>query len=157
LQRVWTSGTLERLKDAVGAGCNKNPVSKMVATGVPPHLVLANRMTDMQNGVDVLRNEIKSKLDDLPEALKQSMLQNFQVGGTVPITHLQVVDMLTNLQASINASIHEAIRAENTPVALAAIHVETSLNGERSDVGNYRSWTWNSRIHPVPQDFRFPK
>lgn len=41
LQYVWTSGILEKVKDSLGAGCNRNPTSKMFSTGVPPHLVLA--------------------------------------------------------------------------------------------------------------------
>jgi hypothetical protein len=77
----------------------------MTATGVPPHLVLANQIVDMQKGMDVIRGEVISKLDGLPEALKQSMLQNFNINGTVPITHLQVVEMMEKLQSSIQTTI----------------------------------------------------
>lgn len=49
LQRVWTSGILIRLKDKVGTGCSMNPISKLVAMSVPPHLVLANRTVTIEN------------------------------------------------------------------------------------------------------------
>ena len=72
----------------------------MFATGVPPHLVLANSIVGMQRELDVLRTDVITKLDNLPEALKQCMLQNFNVDGTIPITHVQVVDMLSELKTS---------------------------------------------------------
>ena len=84
LQNVWTSGILDKIKDQVGAGCNRNPVSKMFATGVPPHLVLANRIEEMQTGMNDLRIEIITRLVKLPEDLKASLLENFRVEGVLP-------------------------------------------------------------------------
>ena len=77
LQRIWTSGVLVRMKEMVGAGCNRNPVSKMTATGVPPHLVLAHSIVGLQEDVGLIKDCIVAKLEQLPEALKQTMLQNF--------------------------------------------------------------------------------
>ena len=85
LQRVWTSGVIDRLAPSVEAGCNRNAKSRMFATGVPSHLVLANSIVGLQRELDVLRTEVITKLN-LPEALKQCMLQNFNVEGTIPIT-----------------------------------------------------------------------
>ena len=78
----------------VGAGCNRNPISKLTATGVPPHLILANSMVDLRHDIGVMREEIISKLEQLPEALKHSMLENFQIEGTVPITRHEMQDMM---------------------------------------------------------------
>ena len=63
----------------VGAGCNRNPVSKMSATGIPPHLVIANRIVDLQKDMDSMKDQIIKKLAQLPEALKQAMLENFRL------------------------------------------------------------------------------
>ena len=159
LQRIWTGGILERLQDKVSAGCNRNPISKMFATGVPPHLVLANRMADMQKGMDSIRLEVISKLEALPEALKQSMLQNFQIDGTVPITHLQVVDMMESLRISIQNTVQSALLQNQIASSAPAATVLPVVNdtGTLSTITTYRTWTWNSRIHPVPIEFRFPK
>ena len=92
LQRVWTTGILSRLKDMVVTGCNRNPVSKMFATGFPPHLVLANRIVELENRVNSLdvnvREEItvgnidiKNVLRGLPEAIEDNMLSNFRIDG----------------------------------------------------------------------------
>lgn len=158
LQRVWTNGILERLQSKVVTGCNRNPISKMFATGVPPHLVLANRIFEMQGELVVMKETIIGKLDALPEALKQCMLQNFQVNGTIPITHLQVVEMMAGLQSSIQSSI-QAVFAQSQAGPSATVVVSPRGTGRGSQVKNasYTTWTWNSRIHPVPQNFRFPK
>jgi hypothetical protein len=155
LQTVWTSGILERLQDKVGAGCNRNPVSTMTATGVPPHLVLANQIVDMQKGMDVIRGEVISKLDGLPEALKRSMLQNFNINGTVPITHLQVVEMMEKLQSSIQTTIQAAL-IQNQSIATTE-PTDMSSTGSETEIPSYRTWTWGSKIHPIPKGFRFPK
>jgi hypothetical protein len=76
LQYVWTSGILDRVKDKIGAGCNRNPTSKMFATGVPPHLVHANRVAEMQTRIDVMREDIMRRMEMLPEELKISLLEN---------------------------------------------------------------------------------
>jgi hypothetical protein len=126
LQRVWTSGILDRLRDKVGAGCSRNAISRMSATGVPPHLVLANRIVDMQKGMDLIREEVITKLDGLPEALKQSMLQNFNINGTVPITHLQVVEMMEKLQLSNETTIQSALLQNQISNSAAAVPTNTS-------------------------------
>jgi hypothetical protein len=52
---------LLRLRDRVGAGCNRHSVNKMTATGVPPHLVLANSVVHLQHDMGVIREEIIAK------------------------------------------------------------------------------------------------
>ena len=42
--RVWTTGIMNDLSSKVLAGCGRNPISQMAATGIPPTLVLANQM-----------------------------------------------------------------------------------------------------------------
>ena len=91
---MWTRGVLIRLKDKVGAGCNRNPTSKLTATGVPPHLDLANSIVDLRHDICVIKEEIIAKLEQLPDALKSSMLENFQIEGTVPITRHEMHDMM---------------------------------------------------------------
>lgn len=159
LQRVWTSGVLERLTPNVEAGCNRNAKSRMFATGVPPHLVIANSIVGIQRELDVLRIDVLTKLENLPEASKQCMLQNFHVDGAIPITHVQVVDMLAGLKSSLETAFVSAIRRDRethpaVPVISAAVDV---IAGHASTSGNHHRWSWKGRFHPVPEDFRFPK
>ena len=92
----------------------------MTATIVPPHLVLANQIVDMQKGMDVIRAEIISKLDG------QNMLRNFIINGTVPITHLQVVKMVKKLQSSIQTTIQAALLQNQNNLRNIAVPTDTS-------------------------------
>lgn len=129
----------------------------MTATGVPPHLVLANQIVDMQKGMDVIRAEVISKLDGLPEALKQNMLQNFNINGTVPITHLQVVEMVEKLQSSIQTTIQSVLLQNQNNLTNIAMPADTSRTVLETTSSPYVTWTWGSRIHSIPESFRFPR
>jgi hypothetical protein len=157
LQRVWTSGVLLRLKDKVGAGCNRNPDSKMTATGVPPHLVLANSIVQLQQDMGVMRDGIIAKLEQLPEALKQSMLENFQIEGTVPITRHEMQEMMRlsidDLKKTIESSLH-SIASRSMPSGIVA-NAPTVLS-QTNEVTYYATWKWGERLHPVPENFEFP-
>ena len=159
LQRVWTSGVLIRLKDTVGAGCNRNPTSKLTATGVPPHLILANSIVDLRHDIGTMKEEIIEKLEQLPDALKHSMLENFQIEGTVPITRHEMQDMMKSsiddlkrtFETSLNclANRGQGVAEVATPGAQARPPVANEIN-------NYTLWNWNGRLHPVPEGFEFP-
>lgn len=58
IQRVWTSGIMKRLKDKVLSGCGRNEQSKMFATGIPPHIILANQIIILENRLDNFREQV---------------------------------------------------------------------------------------------------
>lgn len=159
IQRVWTSGILLRLKSSVGAGCNRNPVSRMTATGIPPHLVIANRILDLQQGMESMRDQIVAKLDEPPEALKQSILENFQIDGTVPITRHEMHEMMKtsidDLKSTIESSLRNLPQREKDTSTPSISGMTDSVNRIR-DIASYTSWSWNGHIHPVPENYEFP-
>ena len=142
LQRVWTSGTLLRLKDKVEAGCNRHPVSKMTATGVPPNLVIANRLVDLQNDLFTMKKQFILKLEQLPEALKHSMLENFQINGTVPITHYEMQNMMKtsidDLKTTIETFLRSLTLRDQGSSATVATAVVASPHQVR-DIAHYTS------------------
>lgn len=89
LQYVWTSGILDKVKDKVGVGCNRNPTRKMFATGVPPHLVLANRIGDLQRGIDIMREDIISRLEKGIGNQANHLGQNTRPRFSTPLTNGQ--------------------------------------------------------------------
>ena len=166
LQRVWTTGILSRLKDVVVTGCNRNSESEMFATGVPPHLVLANRIVELENRVDCLdvnvRQEvhagnidIKNVLQGLPEAIKNNMLLNFRIDGVIPITPHQIGEMMESMKAQILSAILQDRVVASVPDR--ATTQDTDTEGSNGTSGGYASWTWKSRIHPIPENFIFPR
>ena len=158
LQRVWTSGILVRLKDMVGAGCNRNPISKLTATGVPPHLILANSIVDLKLDIGIMREEIISKLEQLPEALKHSMLENFQIEGTVPITRHEMQDMMKSSIDDLKRTIETSLLSITHRGQDAAVLTPAGVNIREAqpDATNYTIWNWKGRLHPVPENFEFP-
>jgi hypothetical protein len=132
----------------VGAGCNRNHVSKMTATGDPPHLVLASSIVQLQQDMGVMREGKIAKLEQLPEALKQSMLENFQIEGTVPSTRHEMQDLKKTIENSL-----QSIASRSIPTALIT-HAPTA--GHENDVNHYATWNWGGRLHPVPEHFEFP-
>lgn len=144
----------------VGAGCNRNPVSKMTATGIPPHLVIANRIVDLQKDMESMKDQIIGKLEQLPEALKQSMLENFQIDGTVPITRHEMHEMMKtsidDLKNTIETSLRNLSVRDNSASSVPVIAGVTDEIDRERGIASYTSWTWNGLIHPVPENFEFP-
>ena len=104
---VWASGVLDRLINHVHTGIGRNTTIQMVATGIPPHILLANQMVKIEASIANLRHDIMGKLEQLPEEIKTTMLNNFAIGGVVPITQAEVQCMLTTLQISILEAIQQ--------------------------------------------------
>ena len=89
--RLWTSGIVDRLAPMVLSGSRRNSVSLLTATGIPPHILLANKIAKLDDKVDSLRLDLMTRLDSLPKELISTMLENFQINGVLPITHAQVL------------------------------------------------------------------
>ena len=150
---LWTSGILDRLASQVLAGNGRNSTSLLTATGIPPHILLANELAKVERKLEALRLDLMERLNQLPDEIKTVMLQNFQVNGALPITHSQVVTMISNLEQTIlNAmqqqQVHFAAQSTSSSTLPSA--------SEGRSGGGYRTWTWKNRFHYVPQDFNFP-
>ncbi len=72
--------------------------SNLIATGIPPHILLANEIKSINFQLTSKQDKILEKLDLLPESIKSTILDNFSVDGAIPITHDQVLSMLTDMK-----------------------------------------------------------
>jgi len=151
--RLWTSGIIERLSTLILVGTGRHPISLLTATGIPPHILLANEIAKVESKLESMKIDLMTRLDALPEELKTIMLENFQINGVLPITHGQVVSMISNLEQTILNAVQQQsqILAQQQQQQLTA----QTFNNIDANSG-YRTWTWNGRFHPVPQDFNFP-
>lgn len=111
----------------------------------------------------VMKEEIIAKLEQLPDALKNSMLENFQIEGTVPITRHEMHDMMKasvdDLKKTIEESLQSlALRGQDAPVT----GPNTTVSGEGGravqsrEAIKYTVWNWKGKFHPVPPNFEFP-
>lgn len=153
LTRLWTSGVLAVLSSKVYYGTGHHPVTRMRATGIPPHILLANEFVALRVEVREMKDALIRKLEEIPEHVKLSMLENFRIDGTVPITVPQVQSMMAELQATLMIAIAEqgernrAVLIQNNA---AAASTPPSTTG-------FVPFHWNDMFHVVPSTFRFPK
>ena len=134
-----------------------NEVSGLSATGVPPHIVLACDLADFRQEfrqkVGSMEENIGTAIDNLPEKLKQTILDNFQVDGAIPITSSQIHDMFNNFRDEMVRAIAENGEAQNRN--RNDDDRNPNLGGDHL-LGGYRMWMWGGRLHPCPEDFEFP-
>ena len=126
--RVWTSGLMGRKAGSVLSGCMQNGDSGLVATGVPPHLVLANKVEQVRKACTVSLNVLFTyysvlfllflsfsikmrgdmatfketfllKMDNQPQDMCDAILGQLQVNGAVPITAQQITGMFETFRA----------------------------------------------------------
>ena len=69
----------------------------MTATGIPPHILLANEIAKIRGDMEEQKITIIEKLEELPKKIKDMMLENFQVNGAIPITQEQVTNLFNEL------------------------------------------------------------
>jgi len=151
--RLWTSGIVERLSTLVLVGTGRHPLSLLTATGIPPHILLANEIAKVDNKLENMKIGLMARLDMLPVELKNIMVENFQINGVLPITHGQVVTMISNLEQTILNAMQQ-----QSQMIVQQQHQQLTVQVANSSEANsgYRTWSWNGRFHPVPQDFNFP-
>ena len=86
----------------------------------------------------LIKERIVAKLEQLPEVLKQTVLQNFQIEGTVPITRhemqemmrLSISDLKTTIETSLQ-SIAQRDRGAAPPLVTGAIENRAQAPGPR--------------------------
>lgn len=122
----------------------------MSATGVPSFLegLLVARRTEV--AVRDLQDQI---LEKMPKTIINEMLSKFQVNGAIPVTSAD----FDNLESRLESRIKKIFNESNN---IGGVSLEQKDNQENQNVNNsdnnYQLWTWNGKIHFVPQNFVFP-
>jgi hypothetical protein len=144
----------------VHSGCGRNEVIGLTATGIPPHILIANEIVKLRGDLAELRMDVIDRIDNLPEQLKTTMLANFEVNGVVPITQDMVAQMIDGLRVTLL----DAISSNNAALRQSIESAQAGVNG---DIAGFNGGLisqgnadfmhmWGGRFHPVPSGFRFP-
>lgn len=83
------------------------------------------------------------------------MLLNFRIDGVIPITPHQIGEMMESMKAQILSAILQDRVVASVPDR--ATTQDTDAERSNGTSGGYASWTWKSRIHPIPENFIFPR
>ncbi|KAH9152508.1 hypothetical protein AeRB84_005073 [Aphanomyces euteiches] len=71
---VWISGLLPQLIQRVEVGCLSNEMTKMKATGIPPHVVISDQISTLQQQM----REILSSINDMPSSVAEAVLSRLR-------------------------------------------------------------------------------
>jgi hypothetical protein len=146
---LFASGTVEALKPHLFAGSSRCGVTGMLATGIPPHLVMSSELTAVVNRFQSLKEAVLSRCDELPVEVTNVMLSKFSVNGAIPVTMEDMRALLSNAVAQMRAEIRDAHAAERGASALLP-HLDPNADPR------FQVWTWGGKLHMVPQDWIFP-
>ena len=146
---LFASGTVQSLQQHLLTGCNRCPFTGMVATGIPPHLVMSNGLTDVVKQTQLLKEELLSRCAELPAELTSTMLSKFSINGAIPLTADDMRVMLNSVVAQVRAELRQ-VHAAETLASASTAPVDPSVDPR------FQLWSWGGRLHMVPQGWVFP-
>ena len=154
--RLWTCNVLDRLSARVHVGVGKHLITGLIATGIPPHILIANQIAELRKEGRAFRDEMIDMMKKQPEELKAVLLENFSINGAMPITYTQVQDMMSAIEQRSQVREQRMLDAIQSHYGM---QVNNQSDAQANNAPNVivHTWSWGGRFHPVPEDFRFPK
>ena len=164
---LWNEGVFSRNKHIeflrgktlLGIGVCK--ATGMKASGIPPHLAIANQLRELTATISALEEKFNNRLNSLDQLLPttiasevcSTLRQNFVVDGVAPITIRDIDGRLSSHQSSIRSMIMELIDANRN----ASIAASVTVPLEHSSTW-WKTWNWHDGLlmHFVPKDWSFP-
>jgi hypothetical protein len=170
--RFFRDNIPSRLKPKVLTGTFYCEKTRMTATGIPSHLVLAKEFQDAKNAIvakmsalekQVVRSnaDLSRDVSALPETVTTNILSHCQVNGAVPITAVDLQRVHTGIMDAVREEIRNelrrATRGEVTATggdAAAAAAAGDEDNGALTT----RLYQWPcGALRRVPHTFVFPR
>lgn len=153
MQRVWIAvdGNNQRIMDIlrphIHVGFMKNEQTHLSATGIPPHIMLAEsfheQATKQQAQIDELRDIMKS----IPKDSCDEILSRCQVGGAIPISKQQLDGMMEDIKSYFNEK-----------MVSPSLNVTSSASLITLPHGQGQTFNWNDgKLHYVPKGYKFPQ
>lgn len=152
--RAWTCGIMTREAHRVHTGVGHNPVSGLTATGIPPHIVLANEVCGLKAEVGHLREELIKRLEHMPESISSHMREQFTIEGAVQVTRSDVQLLMAEMETRVLAAFGSMAQSVQSGVSNS-----TPVTSNTDVSASYASFTWGNprRMHNVPEGFKFPR
>lgn len=149
--RLWTSGILPELQTKVilsNGLCNS---TGMTATGVPPHICQVVATEKVEAELVHQGNAIRGDIAEVPSKLCNTLLEQFQVNGAIPITTTKMEQMLQTMREQLLSEMHNVAHEG---------HNEQQHQPARM-CAREQWFTWyhprRGRFFNVPPNFEFPR
>ena len=146
---LFTSGVVSALKPHVLSGCYRCPVSGLTATGIPPHLTMANELKAVTRQSEALRAELQAQCTGLPSSVVNMLLSKCSINGAIPVTLDDITRLLASAVEKMRDDVHRALPQPAAPPASA--HSVQPDSG-----GRFLLWSWGGGLHPVEHGWRLP-
>jgi hypothetical protein len=143
---LFASGTVAALKQHVLTGCGRCLTTGMMATGIPPHLVMTNELTAVVSRTEQLKQALLTRCDELPAEVTNVMLSKLSVNGAIPVTMDNMRDMLDTVITQLRAE----IRTQATDTQAMPPLIAPSIDSR------FQLWAWGGKLHMVPEGWMFP-
>lgn len=154
--RLVTSGIIPRLKSKLcPINCTgRCPITQMTASGIPPHVELAQEMEIVKDTLSSLQKLVIERFDALPSQITTNILDNCEIEGVVPLT-------ASSLSSTLNGFFNTfRENARDDMSRLLMTHAPGLASNETSSVpsGALQMWSWGGHDNrPVPETWKFPR
>jgi hypothetical protein len=143
---LFASGSVATLKQHVLTGCGRCPTTGMMATGIPPHLVMTNELTAVVSRTEQLKQTLLTRCDELPAEVTNVMLSKLSINGAIPVTMDNMKDMLDMVVTQLRAE----IRTQATDTQAMPPLITPSIDSR------FQLWAWGGKLRMVPEGWVFP-
>lgn len=146
--RVVADGWLGKLKDKVHLGTMSNPVTKLTASGIPPHLGLTNEIQKLGIRIGTLEQAMTDACDSVPEKVATLLEQRIAIDGVNPVTRADLENLQSSVVRDVGVLLQDHFRANVIPpepqAEPAAPQPQEYPGGKLMDNG-YRVWWYAPR------------
>jgi hypothetical protein len=131
-------------------------ITKMMATGIPPHIELTRKLANLEEENQKLRELLQKHHNELLEEIPKRVTGYFRETITAPQLSQMSVPELRDLYKQMLA---EAKAQFGVELGLRSTAVITESEGTASQlpVGGQRLWYWKGKYRRIPVDYRFPR
>lgn len=157
-ERVWTMYvSTNTFTERVLTGKLENPISGLVATGVPTNVIIAGELRELKavmkeqhESTHTLINKIRN---EMPAAVAEVILERFNVEGAVSVT-MDDVSRIVSEQLNTHLTTH--LLPITTAIQQGTFGQQTQLTvGVTQQQHQRNAFQWGGRYHPVPQNWVF--
>jgi hypothetical protein len=157
--RIFTHNRhLDQLRGATILSVGMSPNTGLKATGIPPHLAIANQLNRLCIEVDKFQIEMKQYKEnfasELPPIIASKVVdeirQNFVVDGVAPLSIRDIDSRIAGLRSDIVQELQRVFHESTPSPGIQRQHVEES--------STWKTWDWKDGLicHFVPPDWDFP-
>lgn len=149
-ERVFTANRcLPSLRGKTLLGIGACAITKMKASGIPPHLAIAQRLASLTAAVMLLAQNLPLTI---AEKVDERIRESFVIEGVAPLSIRDLDSRFDSLRSALQTMVATAIHS-------AQPNAQTVEDSRDATQSWWKTWNWNDGqiLHFVPPDWRFPK